>query len=125
MLDALTFSNKTSNMGMLFSNFAHEVTQPLGAMRLMIESILEVKSMTPSEKQSALRRILTETDRTIDMVRNTRQFFQGARTSSQNIKLAELIQKVLLDLQSVLITHNISVSLNLQELIDHNITVHS
>lgn len=110
MLDALIFSSKSSNVSLLLSNLTHEIAQPLSAMRLISESVLQDEHMTLQAKERALIQVMKEIDRTIEIVRKSRQFFTGQSVPSGSFDLGDLIFKSLRFFQEDLIKFNILVT---------------
>jgi len=115
MLEALIFSSKSSNVGLLLSNLTHEIAQPLSAMRLVTEIVLQDTQMTRDAKERALHKVLQEIDRTVDIVHKSRQFFTGQARPSGPFDVRVLILETLRFFQQDLIKFNIQVKPELTE----------
>lgn len=109
MLEALMFSSQSSNVGLLLSNLTHEISQPLSAMRLVTESVLQDEQLTAQAKERALFKVLAEIDRTVEIVRKSRQFFTGQSSTAGPFDLGDILLKTLRFFQEDLIKFNILV----------------
>ncbi len=115
LLKALSLSSKANNMGAMLGAIAHEVNQPLTAMRLSTELLINKPTTSPQETQEILGSILRDNIRASDLVKNLRQFFSSKNAQFEKISLNGIIFDVQKMLDSELHLHQIEFRTHLKE----------
>lgn len=115
LLKALSLSSKANNMGAMLGAIAHEVNQPLTAMRLSTELLINKPTTNPQETQEILGSILRDNVRASDLVKNLRQFFSSKNAQFEKISLNGIIFDVQKMLDSELHLHQIEFRTHLKE----------
>ncbi len=115
LLKALSLSSKANNMGAMLGAIAHEVNQPLTAMRLSTELLINKPTTSPQETQEILGSILRDNVRASDLVKNLRQFFSSKNAQFEKISLNGIIFDVQKMLDSELHLHQIEFRTHLKE----------
>ena len=103
----LARATQASRMGAMTASIAHEINQPLAAIRTNANAGLRWITKTPPdvyETRNNLERIVHDTQRATDVVHNVRAIFKSDETFRSAIDLNRLIKEVLTltqdDLQS-------------------------
>jgi signal transduction histidine kinase len=81
----LTLSNKTAGMGALVASIAHELNQPLAAIRLnaqLMEMKLSNVKLDPKEGQAMIEAVLNDNIRASEIIRKLRNMF-GSQVADQ------------------------------------------
>lgn len=91
----LTLSNKTAGMGALVASIAHELNQPLAAIRLnaqLMEMKLSNVKLDPEEGQTMIEAVLNDNVRASEIIRKLRNMFVSqAADQFQLINLSNMI----------------------------------
>ena len=94
----LARATQSSRMGAVTASIAHEINQPLSAIRTDANAGLRWITLTPpdvDETRNNLERIVHDTQRAADVVHNVRAIFKSDETSRSSIDLNQLINEVL------------------------------
>ena len=88
--------NRSAEVGALSASFAHELSQPLAAIMINIESMADMLSLEP-RKGDRLRSLVSETQEAaqhaIGVIRRLRKLLKGgSEGESEELDLAEVIQ---------------------------------
>jgi signal transduction histidine kinase len=78
MIRQLTLSNKSAGMGALAASFAHELNQPLGAIRLnaqLMERKLADSTIAPSQAKEIIDAVIHDNQRAADIIRKLKNMF--------------------------------------------------
>lgn len=93
----LTLSNKTAGMGALVASIAHELNQPLAAIRLnaqLMEMKLSNVKLDPKEGQTMIGAVLEDNVRASEIIRKLRNMFGSqAADQFQLINLSKMIEE--------------------------------
>jgi len=101
MLQALSFAMRSKNMPAIMSSLSHEISQPLGAIRLNADHLLATENaMTDSERQHVLEQLVVCSDTATQVVRDYRRFFEANRAPDVPVELITLLS----DLERVFYT---------------------
>ena len=97
LLTNLSTSMKSSQMGAMASSLAHEINQPLVAIRLNAEMLLdEAKKQNAQEFiQANLQYLIGDVDRIDGIVTKIRQFFNNVDSDFKTVNLAALVEFVM------------------------------
>lgn len=93
MLKALAASARAQNMGPLAGALAHELSQPLGAMRLDTEYLLRHGSPGSEAGREALQRILAESERASELIGRLRSFFSPGQQEARPVELSKVVRE--------------------------------
>lgn len=115
LLKALSLSSKANNMGAMLGAIAHEVNQPLTAMRLNTELLLNKPEYSTQYSKEILESILRDNVRASDLVKNLRQFFSSKNSQFEFIALNSIIDDVQKMLASEFKLHEINFFVDLQK----------
>lgn len=91
----LTLSNKTAGMGALVASLAHELNQPLCAIRLnaqLVERKLEEAVIDTHAAKKFLNSVLTDNRRAADIITKLRSMFDGGGRKDGNFDFNELVR---------------------------------
>ena len=95
---ALAHANRVASMGQLTASIAHEVNQPLAAMRNNLNAALNFLDRTPPdlvEVRDALACAVKENDRTSTVVGRIRALMQKAPTRIDSVNVNEAVRGVI------------------------------
>lgn len=91
----LTLSNKTAGMGALVASLAHELNQPLCAIRLnakLVERKLEEPTIDMHAAKKFLDSVITDNRRAADIITKLRSMFEGGERKHSSIHFDELVR---------------------------------
>lgn len=91
----LTLSNKTAGMGALVASIAHELNQPLCAIRLnatMVERKLNEPAIDTHTAKKFLNSVLTDNRRAADIISKLRSMFDGGERKHGEIDFDALVR---------------------------------
>jgi signal transduction histidine kinase len=91
----LTLSNKTAGMGALVASLAHELNQPLCAIRLnakLVERKLEEPEVDTNAAKKFLDSVITDNRRAADIITKLRSMFDGGERKQGLIDFDELVR---------------------------------
>jgi signal transduction histidine kinase len=91
----LTLSNKTAGMGALVASLAHELNQPLCAIRLnaqMIERQLLEENINTEAAKKFLESVIDDNRRAANIITKLRSMFGSQKDANQKIDLNELVK---------------------------------
>ena len=91
----LTLSNKTAGMGALVASLAHELNQPLCAIRLnaqMIERQLLEENINTEAAKKFLESVIDDNRRAANIITKLRSMFGSQKDTNQIIELNELVK---------------------------------
>jgi len=91
--DALGHSNRLGIAGQVAASVAHEVRNPLAAIRSLVQFAKDAP-VTPEERESILGDVLEEVDRIDQTVTAMLQLSQPPATRRQTLNLTELVRSV-------------------------------
>ena len=96
LLSNLSASMKSSKMGAMASSLAHEINQPLTAIRLNAEGLLaEANNQNSREFIKANSQLLiNDADRITGIVKKIRQFFNNDYSDFKEVNLAAMVELV-------------------------------
>ncbi|MDN4017761.1 sensor histidine kinase [Zwartia panacis] len=96
LMRTLSLSAKANSMGTMLGAIAHEINQPLGAIRINAEMLLALirKSGDREGFQEALEHILQDNERAAVVVSSLRKFFIKGSSEFVSVDLSELIGDV-------------------------------
>lgn len=96
LMRTLSLSAKANSMGTMLGAIAHEINQPLGAIRINTELLLSLvrKSGDKQEFQETLEHILQDNERAAVVVASLRKFFIKGSSEFVSLDLSELIGDV-------------------------------
>jgi signal transduction histidine kinase len=116
LLTSLSSSMKSSRMGAMASSLAHEINQPLVAIRLNAEMLLdEAKKQNAQEFIHAnLQHLIGDVDRIDGIVNKIRQFFNNDYSDFKTVNLATLVEFVIEYVEDECKTKQIDLLINVQ-----------
>ena len=96
LMRTLSLSAKANSMGTMLGAIAHEINQPLGAIRINTELLLTLNRKSGDKQgfQEALEHILQDNERAAVVVSSLRKFFIKGSSEFVSIDLSELIGDV-------------------------------
>ena len=114
LLKKLAVTQKSSDMGTMVSSLAHELNQPLGAMRLNTEVLLDLIKNAPNseEPQEILEDILKDNIRAADIITRLKRLFQKGSEQFESINLVAIVNDAYLLVRSKCSAHEIEVALD-------------
>jgi signal transduction histidine kinase len=97
LLTGLSTSMKSSKMGAMASSLAHEINQPLVAIRLNAEMLLDEakKQKTQEFTQTNLQYLIDDVDRIDGIVNKIKQFFYNDYSDFKAVNLSALVNFVI------------------------------
>lgn len=96
LINSLSRANKTAVTGALSATLAHELNQPLGAIKLniqLLKNLLEESDPPPVAKQ-VMQDIENQNQRATDLIKTLRSIFIESKVESKKIVLDDLIQSI-------------------------------
>jgi C4-dicarboxylate-specific signal transduction histidine kinase len=111
-------ANKTAATGALSASIAHELNQPLGASNLNIQFLkmkLEKGVLNPELGKEILDSLEEDNKRAATIVRSLRSIFTEGESNAQEVRLSDLIAKVLDIVKPELKSKNIQIQLRVDE----------
>ncbi len=94
----LVQADRLSILGEMSTGIAHEINQPLSAIRMYVEGVKYHLAQLPAEKNTVeiLDKVLQQVDRSADIIRNLMNWAKGKKTpSSECVALKPLLQRVI------------------------------
>lgn len=114
MLKALTIATKTRNMGVVLASVAHELNQPLTALRLKTEFLLSQSALPAAERETWLAEMVHDNARAAGIVAELRRFLSQGSSEMQSIALDRILQDALDMLSTELKRPDLNVELHIQ-----------
>ena len=96
LINSLSRANKTAVTGALSATLAHELNQPLGAIKLniqLLKNLLE-ESNPPLVAKQVMQDIENQNQRATDLIKTLRSIFIESKAESKKIFLDDLIQSI-------------------------------
>jgi signal transduction histidine kinase len=115
LLKKLAVTQKASDMGTMVSSLAHELNQPLGAIRLNAEVLLDLIKNAPNseESQEILEDILKDNIRAADIITRLKRLFQKGSEQFESINLGAIVNDAYLLVKSKCSANEIEVALDI------------
>lgn len=114
----LAYISRVNTMGELAASLAHEINQPLAAIRSnaeAVQSMLEAKAPDLHEIKAAVADIVSDDARAGDTIRRLRALFRREQLVHSKIELAELLAEVDRIVRSDAVIRKVSFHLDLRE----------
>ena len=118
LIYGLMKANKTAATGALSASIAHELNQPLGASNLNIQFLkmkLEKGVLNPELGKEILDSLEEDNKRAATIVRSLRSIFTEGESNAQEVRLSDLISKVLEIVKPELKSKNIQIQLRVDD----------
>ena len=118
LIYGLMKANKTAATGALSASIAHELNQPLGASNLNIQFLkmkLEKGVLNPELGKEILDSLEEDNKRAATIVRSLRSIFTDGESNAQEVRLGDLIAKVLDIVRPELKNKNIQIQLRVDD----------
>ena len=115
LLKKLVVTQKASDMGTLVSSLSHELNQPLGAIRLNAEVLLDLIKNVPNseESQQIVEDILKDNIRAADIITRLKRLFQKGSEQFESINLGAIVNDAYLLVKSKCSANEIEVALDI------------
>lgn len=96
LMRTLSLSAKANSMGTMLGAIAHEINQPLGAIRINTELLLKLNAQAEHQEnfQETLEHILQDNQRAAVVVSSLRKFFTQGSRDFVSLDLSELLRDV-------------------------------
>lgn len=107
----LTLSNKTAGMGALVASLAHELNQPLCAIRLntqLVERKLESPDSDLTETRRHLESINADNRRAANIITKLRNLFENRQEDNEAVEFDELVRDTLALIEARARSENVS-----------------
>lgn len=112
MLQALSFAARSQNLPAIMSSLAHEINQPLGAIRLTADYLLaEDARLIPLERAQLLQQLVAGSITATEVVRDFRRFLEANLTPHVHVDLSQLLSDVERGFQTEFGRQHVQVSL--------------
>ena len=118
LIYGLMKANKTAATGALSASIAHELNQPLGASNLNIQFLkmkLEKGVLNPELGREIVDSLEQDNKRAATIVKSLRSIFTEGESSTQEVLLGDLIEKVLDIVKPELKSKNIQIQLQVDD----------
>ena len=118
LIYGLMKANKTAATGALSASIAHELNQPLGASNLNIQFLkmkLEKGVLNPELGKEILDSLEEDNKRAATIVRSLRSIFTEGESNAQEVRVSDLIAKVLDIVKPELKNKNIQIQLRVDD----------
>ena len=118
LIYGLMKANKTAATGALSASIAHELNQPLGASNLNIQFLkmkLEKGVLNPELGKEILDSLEEDNKRAATIVRSLRSIFTEGESNAQEVRVSDLIAKVLDIVKPELKNKNIQIQLRIDD----------
>jgi signal transduction histidine kinase len=118
LIYGLMKANKTAATGALSASIAHELNQPLGASNLNIQFLkmkLEKGVLNPELGKEILDSLEEDNKRAATIVKSLRSIFSDSNSSAEEVRIDDLITKVLNIVTPELRSKNIQIQLRVDE----------
>ncbi len=112
----LTLSNKTAGMGALVASLAHELNQPLCAIRLntqLVERKLESHDTDLDETRRYLDSIIADNKRAANIITKLRNLFENRQSESGPVDFDNLVRDTLLLVEARARSENVALRIGL------------
>lgn len=95
LIESLTIAEKTAQSGALSASFAHELNQPLGAIKINAQhlALLSQNEKNP-KKLSLLEAIAKDSDRAASIIQSLKQIFSTSNPNKTSIDINQLIRRL-------------------------------
>lgn len=111
---------KTEHEQHLVNSLAHELRQPLGAMRLKLEHLIhEAPAMPAQEAHELLHQLISENDRATAIIQGLRRFFDLSQMQRHSLDLSGMLEGMMARLAPDLRARGIALEVELES----NVTV--
>jgi signal transduction histidine kinase len=107
MIKALALSAKSNNMGVLLSSLVHELNQPLQAMQLRSELLVNATALQVDERQQLLAGVLQDSQRAMDIMVQLRKFLRNGATEFSAVCVSDVVSDALAIVKPALQQHHI------------------
>jgi len=107
MIKALALSAKSNNMGVLLSSLVHELNQPLQAMQLRSELLVNANALQVDERQQLLAGVLQDSQRAMDIMVQLRKFLRNGATEFSAVCVSDVVSDALAIVKPALQQHHI------------------
>ncbi len=112
MLQALSFAARSQNLPAIMSSLAHEINQPLGAIRLNADYLwAEDARLVPLERAQLLQQLVAGSITATQVVRDFRRFLEANLTPQVHVDLSQLLTDVVRGFQTEFGRQHVQVSL--------------
>ncbi len=112
MLQALSFAARSQNLPAIMSSLAHEINQPLGAIRLNADYLLsEDARLIPLERTQLLQQLVAGSMTATQVVRDFRRFLEANLTPHVPVDLSLLVTDMVRGYQAEFGRQQVQVSL--------------
>jgi signal transduction histidine kinase len=114
----LTYISRVNTMGELAASLAHEINQPLAAIRSnaeAIQSMLEAEIPDLDEVKAAVADIVSDDARAGDTIRRLRALFRREELAHSELDLGELLLEVSRIIRSDAVIRKVSLNLDLRQ----------
>ena len=92
MLQVLSFAARSQNLPAIMSSLAHEINQPLGAIRLNADFLLaEDASLASDQREQLLHQLVNCSNAATQVVRDFRRFLETHLTPHVNVDVSQLL----------------------------------
>jgi signal transduction histidine kinase len=118
LIYGLLKANKTAATGALSASIAHELNQPLGASHLNIQFLkmkLEKGVLNPELGKEILESLEADNQRAASIVKSLRSIFIEGESNAEEVRMGDLIAKVLEVVKPELKSKNIQIQLRADE----------
>ena len=100
----------------LVNSLAHELRQPLGAMRLKLEHLIhDAPSMPAREADELLHQLISENDRASAIIQGLRRFFDLSQVQRQPMNLSAMLEGMVARMRPDLSSRGIALEADLQQ----------
>ncbi len=114
----LTYIARINTMGELAASLAHEINQPLAAIRSnaeAIQSMLEAERPDLDEIKAAIADIVSDDARAGDTIRRLRALFRREELARSKVDFGELLREVIRIIRSDAVIRKVSLTLDLRQ----------
>lgn len=118
MLQVLSFAARSENLPTIMSSLAHEINQPLGAIRLNLDYLLaEEATLSASQREELLQQLVKCSNATTQVVQDFRRFMETHVTPPVKVNLSGLLSDLVLAYRTELNRQNVRVSFHADQAI--------
>jgi PAS domain S-box-containing protein len=118
----LAHANRVATMGELTASIAHEVNQPLAALRMNAETAARWLAGQPPNVEKArtlIDRVINDGKRTADIVSRIRDFSKKAPARKEHLDINEAIVEIMELTRGAMSEHSVSVKMQLSDALPH------
>lgn len=95
LIDSLTIAEKTAQSGALSASFAHELNQPLGAIKINAQHLALLSQQEDNPKKlSLLEAISRDSDRAAGIIQSLKEIFSTANPNKASTDINQMLRKV-------------------------------